>query len=95
MPKRYYRGQPLDTSRQDFGQLRSSGDVLEDFAELRRRIDEGGYILLPELLGLDEVLAVRREVLGRISTLGMLDDHLRDYHIFTQPSWHVGTTLNE
>ncbi len=76
MSKLYYRGQPLDTSRQAFGQLRSSGDALGDFVELRRRIDEDGYVLLPGLLDLDEVMAARREVLGRISALGMLDTDL-------------------
>ena len=73
VPKLYYRGQPLDTSCDAFGELRSSGDALEDFAELRRRMDEDGYLFLPRLLDLDEVMAARREVLERISPLGMLD----------------------
>jgi hypothetical protein len=72
-PKLYYRGSPLDTSPQAFGPMRSSMDALGDFAELRRRIDEDGYILLPGLLDRDEVMSARREVLQRIDTLGMLD----------------------
>jgi hypothetical protein len=73
MPELYYRGQPLDTSPQAFGQLRSSQDAHGDFAELRRRIDEDGYILLPRLLDRDAVLSARREVLQRMDALGMLD----------------------
>ena len=73
MPELYYRGQRLDTSPHAFGQLRSSGDAINDFVELRRRIKEDGYLLLPGLLDLDEVTAARREVLERIGALGMLD----------------------
>ena len=73
MSELYYGGQPLDTSPQAFGQLRSSMDAIGDFAELRRRIDEDGYVLLPGLLDRSEVQSARREVLRRIDTLGMLD----------------------
>ncbi|MDC0935554.1 phytanoyl-CoA dioxygenase family protein [Pirellulales bacterium] len=72
-PKLYYRGQPLDTSSQAFGEMRASQDALGDFAELRRRIDEDGYLLLPGLLDRDRVMSARREILGRIDALGLLD----------------------
>jgi len=73
IPQLYYRGQPLDTSPQAFGRLRSSKDAIGDFAELRRRIEEDGYLLLSGLLDCNQVSSARREVLSRVDALGLLD----------------------
>lgn len=40
------RGLELDTGKQDFAELRSSNDLLGDFSDLRKRLDEDGYLLL-------------------------------------------------
>jgi len=73
IPELYYRGQPLDTSSQAFGEMRSSRDAIGDFDELRRRVDEDGYLLLSGLLDRDQVMSARREVLSRVDTMGLLD----------------------
>ncbi|MFE3455370.1 phytanoyl-CoA dioxygenase family protein [Nonomuraea sp. NPDC059194] len=60
------RGIPLDTSPGAFGELRSSADVIDDVAELRRRMDADGYLFLPGCLDRGQVLAARDETLRRL-----------------------------
>jgi ectoine hydroxylase-related dioxygenase (phytanoyl-CoA dioxygenase family) len=68
-----YLGRRIDTSPQAFGELRSSGDLLEDQEELRARMSEDGYLYLPGLLERSEVLAARKEVLRRLDAAGRID----------------------
>jgi len=72
IPKLFYRGDPLDTSPQAFGELRSSQDARADREELHRRMEEDGYLYLPGLLNPKDVEAARIEFLERINRLGNL-----------------------
>ncbi len=68
-----YKGNLLGESPDDFGELRSSVDALEDREELHRRMAEDGYLYLPGLLNKDEVLAAREEIMNRLFEAGKLD----------------------
>ena len=71
-----YRNQPLGSKLDDFGLLRPSADALGDREELQRRMGENGYLYLPGLLDVDQVLAARREIMGRLAASGLLHpDH--------------------
>ena len=67
------QGLDLDLSENAFGFLRSSGDLVEDPAALRDRMDADGYLFLPGLLNREEVLAARTEILERAAGDGLLD----------------------
>lgn len=54
-------------------QLTESSDILEDAGALRSRIQDQGYLLVRQLHDRDEVLRVRREVLGHMARRGQLD----------------------
>jgi hypothetical protein len=66
-------GRPLDLSPEAFGTLRRSDDAAADPVEIRRRMDEDGYVYLPGFHPRDEVLDVRREMLERLAREGALD----------------------
>lgn len=53
--------------------LRESNDILDDPAALRARLEDEGYVFVRGLHDRDEVLQVRREVLGRLASRGALD----------------------
>ena len=72
-PALYYRGSPLETTPQYFGELRDSTDVINDVATLRQRMAEDGYLYLPGLLNRDQVLEARRAVLERLAEQESLD----------------------
>jgi len=55
-------GHALDLSPQAFGELRRSSDIAHDASLVRARMAEDGYLYLPGLLDVEEVLAARREI---------------------------------
>jgi hypothetical protein len=61
-------GHALDLSPQSFGELRRSNDIAHDATQLRARMAEDGYLYLPGLLDVEEVLAARREITERRPT---------------------------
>jgi hypothetical protein len=64
-------GRPLDTAASAFGELRRSRpDAPAE--ELRDRLEQDGYLFLPNYLDRDEVRKARRELLQRLATLGWL-----------------------
>lgn len=65
--------QELDTSPECFGTLRDSTDVVEDAPALRERMQEDGYLYLPNYLDRAEVLAARAVMLERLAAEGFLD----------------------
>jgi hypothetical protein len=69
-----YRGNKLGEKVDDFGQLRPSNDILGNGIALRERMIEDGYLYLPGLLDKDESLEARREIMGRLDTMGAVDD---------------------
>lgn len=62
----------LDTSPGRLGELRRSDDAVGDATELRRRMDEDGYLFLPGYLDRDEVFAARAEIVRRLEEAGQL-----------------------
>jgi hypothetical protein len=68
------QGKTLSTAADAFGTLRDSSGVIDDVAELRRRMADDGYLFLPGYLDREEVVAARRAMLERVSA----EDALRD-----------------
>lgn len=73
LPALYYRGLQLKTAPAYFGELRDSTDLLNDAPALRHCMAEDGYLYLPGLLDVDEVLVARRSVLERLAEQDALD----------------------
>ncbi len=63
----------LDMSPDAFGELRSSADCADQPAELRRRLEEDGYLFIPGYLNRDSVLEARASVAERLQAEGLLD----------------------
>lgn len=68
----YSLGHLLDQSPERFGWLRHSQDALGDFAELRTRLREDGYLYLPGFYDRGEVMNVRRAILRQLADMGYL-----------------------
>ena len=66
-------GHPLDRSPSALGCLRDSSDAAKDFPELRRRMEEEGYLYLPGYLAREDVLAAREEITASMAAQGGLD----------------------
>ena len=66
-------GHPLNTSKEAYGELRSSIDVLDDADELRQRMDTEGYLYFPGLIPRAEILAARKEILLKYQAIGEID----------------------
>ncbi|MGH3146893.1 MAG: phytanoyl-CoA dioxygenase family protein, partial [Rubrobacter sp.] len=73
LPTLTSQGVELDTSVESFGPLRSSADILEDTAALKRRMSENGYLYLPDYLDRELVLAARESVTDRLAAEGLTD----------------------
>ena len=67
-----FQGNSLETTPDALGELRRSDDASGDFAELRRRMQEDGYLYLPGLLDREAVVAARREIAQRLADAGFL-----------------------
>ena len=67
------KGDRLDTSESNFGQLRRSDDVRGDPAALLARFEEDGYLFIPGFLDRADVAAVRRDIIGKLAEKGLLD----------------------
>lgn len=59
---------------QELGELKEGNHLLDNPAALREAMADQGYILLRNYLDVDDVLAARRECLGRLATDGVLDE---------------------
>lgn len=66
-------GVELDPSPERFGWLRDSNDARDDVAELRRRMEEDGYLFLPGFLDREEIRAARMAICDRLAAEGLLD----------------------
>ena len=64
---------PVDTSPDAFGVLRSSINLLGDRDALHQRMEEDGYLFLPQYLDHDEVTPARQAVCHKLTSHGMLD----------------------
>jgi hypothetical protein len=85
-------GKLLDTSPEAFGELRRSEEALDDIEELRRRMDEEGYLYLPGYLDRAEVLAARRDLLTRAVEAGQVPEGPDRYEV--GPAHALGPTLD-
>ena len=56
----------------DLGELKTSNDARGDAPELRRRLDQDGYLFFRQLLAPDRLLILRREMLTVMQTGGWL-----------------------
>lgn len=66
-------GKQLNTGSENFGELRSSADALEEYDELRRRFERDGYLFLPGLLDRGTLLAAREEMLAALADQDFVD----------------------
>ena len=66
-------GREIETSPDKFGWLRDSTDAVDDFDELRRRMDTDGYLFLPGFLNRVEVMDARAQILDLLEAEGWLD----------------------
>ena len=73
IPELRYAGRLLDTGPGAFAELRRSDGTRAQSAELRVRLETDGYLFVPGLLRIDEVLAARDSVLQRLEAEGALD----------------------
>ncbi len=72
LPQLYSYGHALDMDDDKVGLLRDSSDAATDFAELRRRFDEDGYLYMKGYLGRDNVLEARAAITDRLAASGAL-----------------------
>jgi ectoine hydroxylase-related dioxygenase (phytanoyl-CoA dioxygenase family) len=56
------------------GELPDRSHLLPSFGELRRHLDEDGYLLLRDVLPGDDILAARREVTSRLAEMGEIKE---------------------
>ena len=65
-------GYQLDLSENAFGELRDSSYLRESPEALHARLEEDGYIFIRGFFPREEVLAARREIVGRMEAEGLL-----------------------
>lgn len=73
LPQLYSYGHALDMEESKVGLLRDSSDASSDFEELRRRLDEDGYLYMKGYLGRERVLKARASIVERLASAGVLD----------------------
>lgn len=66
-------GIKLDTSRDMFGELRESNDILDSVDAQIRRMAQDGYLLFRGLIDRNVVLEARREILLKYAIIGEID----------------------
>jgi len=72
-PTLFYQGRQLSTAPTHFGELRNSRDLVGDAGALRKRMEEDGYLYLPNMLDPEEVAEARRSILVKLEAEGALD----------------------
>ncbi len=78
-------GLEIATDETALGELRRSDDAVHDGGALRARIKEDGYLFLPGLLDVDQVLQARRYVVDRLAELGLLDERFPRMDAISKP----------
>jgi hypothetical protein len=66
-------GLELDADPHAFGELRDSTDALDDFDELRRRMNDEGYLYLPQFLDRERIISAREYITAKFGAEGVLD----------------------
>jgi len=65
-------GEQLDLSKETFGPLLDSSDLLSEAPLLRERMERDGYLFFSGLLNRDEVLEARRAMVGKLAATNQL-----------------------
>jgi ectoine hydroxylase-related dioxygenase (phytanoyl-CoA dioxygenase family) len=73
MPSVFCCGFELNSDAGCLGRMRDSSEIAGDYAALRQRMIDDGYLLLRNLLNRPQVLEARRAVLSRLAEEGQLD----------------------
>ena len=60
-----FKGEALETAPAAVGALRRSDEAVGDVDELRRRMQEDGFLFMPGLLNRDQVVAARGRPIGQ------------------------------
>ena len=68
-----FKGVELEATPSALGTLRCSDDASGNYAALRQRMQEDGYLFMPGLLDREAVLEARHEVARRLAEAGLLD----------------------
>ena len=71
IPQLTYSGEPIDMDQ--VGELRRSDDITDDRDALWERMEEDGYLFLPQHLDRREVLVARAALCDRLCKFGVLD----------------------
>lgn len=79
------RGYDLDLAPERFGFLEPSTDALHRPAELRRRLDEEGYLYLPGFFDADLIAAARRSLTDRLAAQGLLHPDRNPFDAISHP----------
>jgi hypothetical protein len=66
-------GNAFDLSDETFGELRDANGLLGNAAALHERFADDGYLLLRGYLDKEKVLAARRELIGKLDEIGLID----------------------
>ncbi len=85
-----FKGAELEATPSALGTLRCSDDASGDYDELRRRMQEDGYLFMPGLLDREAVLEARREVARRLAEAGLLDPTRPVEECIAAPEAEVG-----
>lgn len=72
LPRLRARGHDLDIAPERFGFLAPSTDALDNPAELRRRLEEEGYLYVPGFFDPNLIVNARRSLTDRLSAQGLL-----------------------
>ncbi|MDF2439291.1 MAG: hypothetical protein JWN98_275 [Abditibacteriota bacterium] len=73
LPRLSAIGHELDLSSDTFGELQDSSAITHDFASLRARLNEEGYLFLRDYLHRDEVQEARSSICEALADEGTLD----------------------
>ena len=73
LPPLHSYGHALDRDDRKIGRLRSSADAADDMPELRRRLEEDGYLYMKGYLDREKVLAARASIVAELAAADLLN----------------------
>ena len=76
----------LDLSPEAFGFVRSSGDMVDQPAELAQRLAEDGYLYIPQFFDRALILAARASITDRLAAEGSLDPSAPSIEALANPA---------
>lgn len=90
LPQLRSYGHELDMAEDKVGLLRDSSDAADDVAELRRRLDEDGYLYMKGYLDRDETLAARASITRSLAEQDLLDPAFPEIEAKCRPDMGAG-----